>query len=53
MKKNRVGQSTLEYLLLVTVIIAAVFTFAKMKMKDTVGASLDSVINGMNQATQR
>lgn len=55
MIKSKIGQSTLEYILVVTVIIAAIIAFATMNngMKEKVGNSLEHVTDQMSNVVNR
>jgi len=47
------GQSTLEYVIVFTAIIAAIILFANTLMKQRVGDSLDHVSNQMQMQVQK
>lgn len=49
----RKGQSTLEYVLVLTAIIAAVVAFATLKLKPQVTKSLNSVSDKMGQEVEK
>jgi uncharacterized protein (UPF0333 family) len=54
-KKKKRGQSTLEYVILITAIIAVaiVFLAPNGRMRTTVGNSYEDLADGMNTMTNR
>jgi uncharacterized protein (UPF0333 family) len=56
-KKNKKGQSTLEYIILITAVIAVAIVFLKPvaggKLYDTVDNSYTAVANGINTLTNK
>lgn len=50
MRRNRKGQGMLEYIIIITVILAALFAFSGGTLKTAVGKMLDSSANQVDSA---
>jgi len=53
MLRTRKGQSTLEYVIVFTAIVAAIILFANTLMRQRVGASLDHVSDQMQMQVEK
>ncbi len=53
MSRNEKGQSTLEYIIIVAVIVAAIIAFAATSLKPKIESSLNHVAEQMNTVVNR
>ncbi len=53
MSRNEKGQSTLEYIIIVAVIVAAIISFATLTLQPKVKSSLEHVADQMNTVVNR
>lgn len=50
LKNNNKAQSTLEYLIVLVIVIAIIFTFARLALRGAIEGSLDKLSNNIKNA---